>query len=159
MIYYDEIAEGYEELHKEEQLKKVDIIARAIKVKKDDLLLDVGCGTGITTRLWNCKRIGLDSAIKLLKRAVNGFYVNAEAEHIPFKDKSFDIVISVTAVQNFNDVGRGLKEIKRVAKDRIVISVLKRSEKFDRIKRLIKDSFNIEKEIDEDKDVIFVGRV
>ena len=26
MTYYDDIAEGYEELHKEEQLKKVELI-------------------------------------------------------------------------------------------------------------------------------------
>ena len=51
--YYDAIAEGYDELHKAEQLQKLE---RAfIEGCKFDLfsnvksILDVGCGTGIST--------------------------------------------------------------------------------------------------------------
>jgi len=32
MTYYDEISEGYEELHKEEQLKKISLIKKHLKV-------------------------------------------------------------------------------------------------------------------------------
>ena len=32
-------------------------------------LLDVGCGTGLTTEPWPCKRYGVDPAPKLLERA------------------------------------------------------------------------------------------
>ena len=47
MDYYSSIAKGYDELHKEEQLKKLQIIAKHIKPK--GLLLDIGAGTGIST--------------------------------------------------------------------------------------------------------------
>ena len=49
MTYYDDISSGYEELHKEEQLKKVSSIKKHLKVNSSDKLLDVGCGTGLMT--------------------------------------------------------------------------------------------------------------
>ena len=48
MNYYDEISEGYEELHKEEQEKKIELIKQHLKVNPEEKLLDVGCGTGLT---------------------------------------------------------------------------------------------------------------
>ena len=85
--------------------------------------------------------------------------MNAEAEHIPFKDKTFDIVISVTAIQNFHDIKKGLKEIKRVAKNRVVLSFLKRSKKREMIEKLIREMFDINNVVEEEKDLIFFGKV
>ena len=62
MNYYDEISEGYEELHTEEQLKKMAVIKAKIRPKKEDLLLDIACGTGLSSD-FNCNVIGLDPAI------------------------------------------------------------------------------------------------
>ena len=125
MSYYDEISEGYEKLHKEEQLKKIEVIKKHLKLKPTDKLLDVGCGTGITTEPWECKRYGIDPAIKLLERANNRGkiqYKQAAAENIPYPDDFFDIVISITAIQNFEDIEKGLNEIKRVGKNKFVFS-------------------------------------
>lgn len=159
MNYYNQIAEGYEELHKEEQLKKIELIKQYFKPKQTDLLLDVASGTGLTTEPWDCRRIGIDPAIKLLERAKNRKeiqYINAEAEHIPFKDKSFDIVVSITAIQNFNDMEKGLREIKRVGKEKFILSALKKSPKIEKIKELINKIFELKETIEEDKDVIFI---
>jgi len=156
MTYYDEIAEGYEELHKEEQMEKVALISKYLKPKPDELLLDVGCGTGLTTKPWKCKKIGLDPAIKLLKKAGPGIWVNAEAEHIPFKDKTFDIVISITAIQNFHDIEKGLSEIKRVGKGRYTISFLKAVNMRVQIEHYINKIFEVKQVIEEKKDLIFV---
>ena len=48
---YNHIAKSYNELHKEEQIKKLDIIKKNIKIISP--LLDVGCGTGISTNYFN----------------------------------------------------------------------------------------------------------
>ena len=160
MNYYDEISEGYEELHKEEQEKKIAIIEKEITINPDDKLLDVGCGTGLTTRQWNCRRFGIDPSKKLLEKAKQadpeGEYIEAPAENLPFKDNEFDIVISITAIQNFNDIEKGLKEIKRVGKNKFILTFLKKSPKKEKIESLINSIFQpIYKRVEEEKDIIF----
>jgi ubiquinone/menaquinone biosynthesis C-methylase UbiE len=160
MTYYDEISEGYEELHREEQEKKIEIIKQKLKTKPADKLLDVGCGSGITTRCWDCERYGIDPSEKLLEKAKKsdekGIYKLAPAEKIPFKDNFFDIVISITAIQNFNDIEKGLNEIKRVGKARFILTFLKKSPKKEKIEGLINEIFAPAKSIEEDKDIIFI---
>ncbi len=155
MSYYDEISEGYNELYGEEQLEKAKIIAKIINPKENQLLLDVGCGTGHYLHLLNCQVVGVDPSLELLKKAKHGFFMQGRAENLPFKDNYFDYVISLTAVQNFDDIEKGLKEINRVAKDKVVISILKRSSKFDLIDSIIKELFKVEKKINCDKDWIY----
>lgn len=158
--YYDSIAEGYEELHKEEQLKKIEIIKKLLKVKPEDKLLDVGCGTGLTTEPWKCKRYGVDPAKKLLSKARQKDkieYKLTPAEKIPYPDRFFDVVISITAIQNFEDIEKGLKEIKRVGKKRFVLSFLKKSSKKELIEKLIKKYFKIKKVVEEEKDLIYMA--
>lgn len=166
MNYYNEISQGYEELYKKEQIKKLNFIKILlkrlnIKIKESDRLLDVGCGTGLTTQFWQSKnKIGIDPARKLIEKAKNkdkeSNYIIASAENIPFKDDSFDIVVSITAIQNFQDVEKGLKEIKRVAKFLIILSFLKNSNKKIKILNLIKNLFKIKEITEEDKDFIII---
>jgi ubiquinone/menaquinone biosynthesis C-methylase UbiE len=155
MRYYDAISSGYEELHREEQEKKLALIKKHLKVKREDTLLDVGCGTGITSK-FDCTVIGLDPAIKLLGRAPLPLRVQGEAEHLPFKDRSFDIVSSVTAIQNFHDIEAGLREILRVGRGKYALTFLKKSAKRERIASLIRRLFRVEEELEEEKDMIFI---
>jgi ubiquinone/menaquinone biosynthesis C-methylase UbiE len=158
MSYYDEIASGYEELHAKEQLKKISIIKEHFSVYTTDKLLDVGCGTGLTTEPWDCRKYGVDPAPKLLARARHKDkikYAEAAAEKLPFSDGFFDVVISITAIQNFSDIEKGLSEIKRVGKDRFVLTFLKKSAKRDDIDGLIRKMFSVSKVLEEDKDLIY----
>lgn len=161
--YYDEIAQGYEELHLEEQQKKISLIKEYFHPLKQEKLLDVGCGTGITTEPWDCERYGIDPSKKLIRKAVSKAisrnekinYLIASAEHIPFPDKSFDHVISITAIQNFDDIKKGLNEIKRVGKNSFVLTFLKKSEKREMIGLLIEKNFKVIKKLEQEKDIIY----
>ena len=160
MDYYDSISKGYEELHREEQLKKLEVIKKFLEISPQYKLLDVGCGTGLTTSCWKCKCYGLDPSKKLLAKAKakykNITFKQAPAEELPFKDNFFDVVISVTAIQNFQDIEKGLLEIKRVGKDKFVLTFLKKSKKKLKIDRLIKKYFKIKNIIEEDYDLIYI---
>jgi len=154
MGYYNKISKGYNELHKKEQLKKLSIIKKNIKIKNNNLLLDVGCGTGISSK-FNCKVIGIDPSTGLLKLNKNKNKIQGHAENLPFKDNIFDYVISVTSVHNFKNIEKSFKEIKRVGKNNFIFSILKRSNKLNEIKKQIKNNFIIKKVIEEEKDIVF----
>lgn len=150
--YYDFISPSYNKLYKEEQLKKLGIIKANLNAKH---ILDIGCGTGLSKKVFSCELIGTDLSFSLLKRA-NFPKVFAMAENLPFKDKSFENIICVTAIHNFKAHKRALFEMKRVMKSSGAITVLKRSKKYENIVKNIKKIFHIIKEIDEEKDTIFI---
>ncbi len=154
MCYYNKISKGYNELYKEEQLKKLGIIKNNIKIKNGDLLLDVGCGTGLSSD-FGCKVIGIDNSLELLKLNNKKNKVMSCAENLPFKDNIFDYVVSLTAIHNFSNIEKSLKEMKRVGKNNFAFSILKKSKKLNEIKTLIKKYFKVNKIIEEDKDLIF----
>jgi len=153
--YFDEIAGGYEELYKEEQLKKLRIIKDNLRIALEDLMLDVGCGPGFVAEVFDCRIIGLDPSEELLKKC-SFETIRCEAEDIPFPDNHFDVVISVTSVHNFDNYKTGLLEIKRVGKERFAFTVLKNSKKFDDIKDFIEKNFGVKKTIDEEIDLILI---
>lgn len=165
--YYDSISDGYEELHEEEQLKKLNFIMKNLKsndlmLSKKDFLLDIGCGSGISTRFWNfcgCRKIGIDPSVKLLEKArmkdSESEYLQAVGEKLPFKDDSFDVVVTLTALQNFYDPEKGLLEMNRVAKHLIIITFLKKSLVAKNLSKLIIQHLEVIFEFDEGKDKIF----
>ena len=160
MNYYDEISKTYDELHKEEQLAKIQIIFDEDLVKPQDKLLDVGCGTGFSLDCFECKEaIGIDPSEKLIQQYKGKHQVQvAQAEQLPFKDSQFDVVLSFTAIQNFDDIQKGLQEIKRVGKTKFGLTFLKRSMKAQIIEEIIEkvfSEFNIKK-IEQEKDFIFI---
>ncbi len=153
MLNYDSIAGSYNELHGEEQLKKLSIIKKNIRTGKKTKILDVGCGTGISSD-FECFVIGIDQSFGLLKYNKH-LKILGVAEKLPLKDNSFDYIISVTSVHNFSDIAQSINEMKRVGKKNFVFSVLKKSSKFGIIKRAIESNFKLNREMEEEKDVIF----
>ncbi|MBI4451848.1 class I SAM-dependent methyltransferase [Candidatus Woesearchaeota archaeon] len=152
MPYYDFIAPAYNELYGKEQLSKISLIKKNIKISREANLLDVGCGSGISSD-FDCFVVGIDPSFNLLKISKKPKAM-ALAEKIPFKENSFDYVISITSIHNFEDVNKSISEMKRVGKRHFVFSVLKKSSKFSQIKELIVKNFKVIKEIVEEKDTI-----
>lgn len=150
MNYYNDISRGYLELYKEEQLRKIKLILKKIKI--EGKVLDVGAGPCLLNNFFDT--VCIDPSIELLKLG-SGKRIVGIAEELPFNDKEFDYVFCVTAVHNFKDIEKGLEEIKRVGKN-YIITVLKKSPKYDRIVKTIKKKFNVIETIDDETDKIFV---
>ena len=154
MDFYSSLAKGYNQLYKEEQLKKLRVIQENMKIIPP--LLDIGCGTGISTKFFKVKAVGIDNNKEMLKLAGKNC-IESNAESLPFKDKSFSTIISVTAFQNITNLEKAIKEVKRVSKNNnICITFLKKSSKLKEFKKLMKKHFKKVKEIDEAKDIIFI---
>lgn len=153
MEYYNQIAKGYNELYEEEQEKKLRIIKKHLNVK--GLVLDIGAGTGVATKYFK-NIILLDPSKEMLKRA-KGKKVVAKAEKLPFHDKTFDAVISVTSLHHTN-IKKAVKEIRRVSKlnAKYAFTILKRSKNYLLTKQELKKNFKL-KEIDEEKDTLLVS--
>jgi len=96
-------------------------------------VLDVGCAKGFmlhdfSEMIPGIKVKGLDISNYAIKNCVPSMQEHlqvADAREIPFEDNSFDLVISVTTVHNFdrNQCIKALQEIKRVAKKDAFITV------------------------------------
>ncbi len=151
---YAEIAKGYDELYKEEQEEKLAIIAQHVTVKPTDKLLDVGCGTGISTNYFSCETTGIDPCQEMID-AGKGDLICAPAENLPFEDNTFDIIISVTALHH-TDITKAMQEINRVAKPnaQIAITLLNKAKNFQEINRLLTNYNKIQSK----KDTIFVKK-
>lgn len=154
MAYYDSISPGYDELYGDEQLRKINSIKSGLKIEKNSRILDVGCGSGISSD-FGCFAVGLDPSMGLLRKNKTGMKIMGAAESLPFKDNSFNYVISVTSMHNFYNLGRSLKEISRVGKKYFVFSVLKKSVKFNEIKKSVEKNFRVYSIVEEGRDDIF----
>ena len=157
---YKHIAKSYIELHKEEQLKKLDKIQEYLETNKISLknkkILDVGSGTGISTDYFEGV-VGLEPEIEMIKQ---GSYnaIQGNAENLPFKDHSFDVILSVTAIHNVKYFEKAISEMKRVLKPKylLIITLLRKSNKFEEVKQLIEEEFNVI-EIQEEKEIILIS--
>jgi ubiquinone/menaquinone biosynthesis C-methylase UbiE len=90
------------------------------------LVLDVGCGTGyLLRRLAASYRsgrglLGVDPAPSMIEEARRGTdderlrFLPAVAERLPFRDGSFDLVVSTTSFDHWSDQRAGLRECARV---------------------------------------------
>lgn len=162
MTYYDFIAKGYNELYGEEQIRKWKIVKSIVKFSKKDIVLDLGCGTGIIIpELSKFVKIvvGLDNSIEMLKLAPklkNVLYILSDAKDIPFTKNFFDKTISVTFLQDVKNWDPILKEVKRVTKGEVLITFLKRNKKLEEVERKFLKYFEIKKVVEEDKDYIFL---
>jgi SAM-dependent methyltransferase len=50
--------------------------------------------------------------------------VNATAERLPFDDDSFDAAMAIMTIHQWSDVDRGLREMRRVSRGRVVVLTL-----------------------------------
>lgn len=102
-------------------------------LKPNSKILDVGCAKGFmlydfTQVIPGVEVAGVDVSSYAIENAVDQvkpFVKVADAIKLPYKDKSFDLVISINTIHNLekDDLGRALQEIERVSKGKSFITV------------------------------------
>jgi ubiquinone/menaquinone biosynthesis C-methylase UbiE len=96
------------------------IVLSAMKGIEARNILDVGCGTGGNLTLFNGFVVGLDISPQALelarKRNPDAVLCRGEAENLPFKDESFDLVLALDLLEHLPDDIKGLSEMYRVLK-------------------------------------------
>lgn len=111
------------------------LLARLLELRPDETVLDAGCGTGYFTRRLAEGRTGCVTGIDVDGAAVryahdhstgNVAFARADAQRLPFPDRSFDTVVSVTALCFMQDERAALMEMLRVSRRRIVLGLLNR---------------------------------
>ncbi len=105
-----------------------DRMAQHYGIKPGDRILDVGCGKGFllyefTQSVPGVEVAGIDLssyAVANAKEEVKPFLKVGNATHLPFPDKSFDFVVSITTFHNlYNyELNQALKEVERVGKQK-----------------------------------------
>jgi len=93
----------------------------ALRLLQNAKILDVGCGSGTLAKFWEQRGyyvIGLDISDKSLKISHGKGIkcVKGNAEELPFKNDTFDLVYSDGLLEHFLDPKPIIKEIFRVSK-------------------------------------------
>lgn len=100
-------------------------------IKDGAKILDVGCGKGYLLYEFkkllpkadicgfDLSRYAIDNAKEEIK---NNLFMHQAQETYPFKDKEFDLIISITTLHNLaiDDFKKALKEIERVGKNKYI---------------------------------------
>ena len=138
MKRYDLTAKMYDERYADEQKGKYKIALENVNITRG-AILDVGCGSGLFFTQVAVQAdfvVGVDISSKLLVKSKeqarvfqNVFVLQADADHLPFRDGFFDDVFAFTVLQNMPKPAETLRELKRVAKlgSRVIVSGLKKA--------------------------------
>ena len=116
-------------------------VVEMANLSRDDLVLEIGCGTGFTTTgivnvVGEKNVVALDltpeQMNKAVKRLPNVKFVRGDAENLPFKDNCFDAAISAGSIEYWPNPLKGIKEMVRVTKSggRVVVLAPRKPDNF-----------------------------
>jgi len=91
-------------------------------------VLEVGAGRGYLSNLLNQKKFRVTASDIVIPDALKKRYPEidwrpANIENLPFKDNSFDTVITTHTLEHVQDLHRSIAEVRRVAKRRLIVVV------------------------------------
>lgn len=106
-------------------LRRPDLrIAKAIHAHLEGAasVLNVGAGAGSYEPV-HLKVTAVEPSSEMIRQRLESdtVVVQAAAEALPFADKSFDAAMAILTVHHWTDVPKGLREMRRVTRGKIVI--------------------------------------
>jgi ubiquinone/menaquinone biosynthesis C-methylase UbiE len=122
-----------------------NLLLNQVKQLHPTSILDVGAGEGFTLEMFRKNKIGrklegieyMDDALKLAKKMHPQVIIKkGDIYKLPYKANSFDIVICTEVLEHLEAPEKALKELKRVAKKYLILSVP--NEPFFTIQRILR---------------------
>jgi len=169
---YDALSPIYEEIYRDEQLKKYQAVISNLQKRRRRVCLEMGCGTGIgleaSSEIYGEVWVGIDLSRGMLeeakKRILGGerrHLVLADSDFTPLRSACADLVICVTLISNTPNPMRTLREMGRVAVSggEIAVTVLRKGSSSEDFQELIQESgLKIRKIVDKRdiKDYVFL---
>jgi SAM-dependent methyltransferase len=118
-LHYDEIGTTYSHTRRPDP-RIARIVDEALGGART--VVNVGAGTGSYEPAGRDVVAVEPSPTMIRQRASDAApVVQASAESLPFGDGSFDAALAVLTVHHWSDPARGLRELRRVARDRVVV--------------------------------------
>lgn len=160
--YYDRIAPGYDELHGEEQERKLTAFLDRVTLKPNSTILDVGCGTGRSILFFEGMQWhGIEPSAGLIAHAnpeAKNRILQGRGEDLPYPEGSFDVILSLTALQNYTDPAKGVEEMHRVCKPKglILLSFIKKTTKRSAFDEIVRKKLYVIESWEEAQDILYV---
>lgn len=112
---FDTIAETYEDISNLYTLKRR---SESLNVKPDSNVLEVGAGTGIVTKQLRGSIVCSDISFKMCKQAKSKrtSVICCDAEKIPFRDNTFDAIISAEMIYCLQNPENFIFDSRRILK-------------------------------------------
>lgn len=108
------------------QRRKTSAIKKLLKASNGDIILDIGCGSGVQLRSLNIVSpqllIGTDINLEALsyaknKNIPNSEFVKCDAQYLPFKNYSVDKIICAEVIEHLNKPKLMINETQRILKN------------------------------------------
>ncbi|MGI9393069.1 MAG: class I SAM-dependent methyltransferase [Boseongicola sp.] len=117
--YYDTIGVNYSNLRNPD-FRLAMLTEVALGTAKS--VLNVGAGTG-SYEPTDRKVTAIEPSVEMIRQrpASAAPVIQGHAENLPFEDNSFDASMAILTVHHWTDKEKGLKEMRRVTRDRVVL--------------------------------------
>lgn len=175
---YNSTSSFYDDRYRKIQNEKFELHFKNTNFNSKTLL-DAGCGTGLLfehisslndKNLGRTLRyIGTDISWKMLKHfynktkkiknKINSNLILGDIENLPFREDKFNLIFSITSLQNLHDLKKGLKEIIGVGKENaaLKLSILRKQLKLEEVIAYLNSRMiNLKIEIVEDVEDVFI---
>jgi ubiquinone/menaquinone biosynthesis C-methylase UbiE len=109
------------------------ILSEYLDLSDTDMLCDIGCGDGYWSKKFirtkNCHVFGIDLNLSRLVDARKGcldgeaLFLKGDIHELPYRAAIFDKIVSICVLEHLKDDMRALREMRRVIKEKGILSM------------------------------------